>query len=104
MLGIMAGMIQKQLTVKVGDIPVVAQRPFLMVLTAQQTTETPPLLVDMVVNAPVMQVVQVVRTSQVLVVKITVVIPQLQHVEKSCVDKVVHTPVVCNDRSSTSRS
>ena len=36
--------------------------------------------------------------------KITSVIPQLQHTEKSCVDKVVHKPVVCNDKSSTSLS
>ena len=37
------------------------------------------------------------------VVKITVVIPQLQHIEtSSCVDKVVHMSVVCNDRSLTS--
>ena len=44
---------------------------------------TPRLLVEMVVNAPVRQVVQVVRVSQVLVVKITVVIQQLQLVVKS---------------------
>ena len=49
---------------------------------------------------PVMQVVQVVRVSQVLVAKITVVIPQLQQVVKSSgVDKVVHMPVVCTDRA-----
>ena len=57
-----------------------------------------------VVDAPVLQVVPVARVSQLLVVKITVVIPQLQHIEKTCVDKVVHTPVVCNDMSSTSLS
>ena len=59
------------------------------------------MLLYKVVDAPVMQVVQVVRVSQVLVV----VIPQFKHVEKSlCVDKIVHMPVVCNDRSSTSLS
>ena len=83
--------------------PVVAQRLFFMVQTVQQTMDTPRLLVDMVVNALIMQVVQVVRVSQVLVAKITVVIPQLQHLVKSSgVDKVGYMPVVCNNRSSTS--
>ena len=57
-----------------------------------------------VVDALILQVVPVARVSQVLVVKITVVIPQFQHIEKTCVDKVVHTPFVCNDKSSTSLS
>ena len=78
---------------------------FFMVQTVQEIMDAPRLLVDMVVNAPIMQVVQVVRVSQVLVAKITVVIPQLQHVVKSSgVGEVVHMPVVCNDRSSTSGS
>ena len=42
-----------------------------------------------VVDAPVLPVVPVARVSQVLVVKITAVIRQLQHIEKTCVDKVV---------------
>ena len=53
----------------------VVGRPFSTVQTVLLTMKIPQLLVDMVVNAPVVQDVQVVRVSQVLVVKITVVIP-----------------------------
>ena len=68
------------------------------------TVEDSPVARGHVVDGPILQGVPVARVSQVLVVKITVVIRQLQHIEKSCVDKVVHTPVVCNDKSSTSLS
>ena len=82
MLGIMAGMLLLQFINEVINIPVVAQRPFPMVLAIQQTMEIPQLLEDMVVKAPIVQVVQVVRVSHVLLVKITLVIPQLQLVVK----------------------
>ena len=80
--------------IKVVDTPFVTWRLISMVLFD----------VDKAVDAPIFQGVPVARVSKVLVVKITVVIPQLQHIEKSFVDKVVHTPVVCNDKSSTSLS
>ena len=87
--------------VQVVDISFVTQRLIPMVFV---TMVIPRSLVDMV-KSPIMQVVLVARVSQVLVVKITVVIPQLQHIQtSSCVDKGVHMPVVCNDRSLTSLS
>ena len=53
----------------------------------QQTSETPQLQsIDMVYDVPLLQVLEKL-----------VEIPQL-HSSYSCLDKVVHTPVVCNDR------
>ena len=67
MLGIMASMIQKdcyeatllQFINEVMNIPVVAQRLLPMVQTVLRTLEIPQLLVDKVVDAPVLQVSQV---------------------------------------------
>ena len=67
--------------VQVVDIPFVTQRLFPVVVV---TMEIPQLLVDKGVDAPIMC--------------------RSQHIETSCVDKVVHMTVVCNDRSLTSLS
>ena len=90
MLGIMAGTDQKNSYAvhpfrdaeafshgpkQVVDIPFVTQRLIPMVMVILEISQ---LLVDKVVDAPIMQVVPVARVSQVLVVKITVVIPQLR--------------------------
>ena len=90
----------KRSHVPIVDIPFVTHRLFPMVMVTMGISH-----MDKVVDAPVVQVLPVARVSQVLVVKITVVIPQSQHIEtSSCVDMVVHMPVVCNDRSLTSLS
>ena len=88
--------------VLVVDISFVIQRLIPMVMVTMVISQ---LLMDKVVDALIAQVLPVARVSQVLVAKITVVIPQSQHIEtSSCLDKVVHTLVVCNDKSSTSLS
>ena len=60
-------------------IPVVAQRPFLLVLAVQQNIEIPQLLFDRVGDVPV---VPVGRVPQEQVVEETVLIPQAQLVVK----------------------
>ena len=63
------------------DIPVVAQRQIIMDQTVEKTVEIHQLqFIDTVIDVLIVRVVQV---PQVLVVKTTVVIPQLQLVVKS---------------------
>ena len=77
------------------DFPVVVQRPIPMVLTVQQTIETPKLLLNTVIDVPVVQGVQVVD----IIVVVPRPFPMVQTVCRTkeihlLLDEVVDVPVV----------